>query len=73
MITESKVARNVSDLMIEFSAKLNSSVVDVREACPEDEFANYRHAVARVMDEMLLGIMNPIYDTHPALKPAGLE
>jgi hypothetical protein len=56
VITNLKVAQEVNALMLECSAKLNASVVDVKAACPEEEFANYRRAVARVMGEMLLGI-----------------
>lgn len=34
---------------------------------------NYRLAVAKVLGEMLLEVMNPLYAEHPDLKCAGLE
>ena len=73
MITNPEVARRVSALMLECSANLHASVDDVRASCPDEEFENYRRAVAGIMAEMLLTVMNPIYAAHPSLKPAGLE
>jgi hypothetical protein len=54
-------------------AKLNASIADVESSCPEEEFANYRRVVGKIMGAMLLDIMNPIYAAHPALKPSQLE
>lgn len=73
MITNPAVAQRISALMLECSAKLGASVADVRASCPDEEFVNYRRAVGRIMAEMLLTIMNPIYAIHPMLKPPGLE
>ena len=68
-----KTANTISDLMVEFAARLDKSVEDVQLASPTEEFIRYRAAVARIMGEMLLGIMNPIYDEHPDLRPKALE
>jgi hypothetical protein len=67
------VAETISKLMIEYGAKLDDSVRLVMESCSEDEFHTYRRAVGKVMGEMLLEIMNPIYREHPDLLPEGLE
>jgi hypothetical protein len=73
MIQDATVARQISDLMIEFSIRLDSSIVTVQEKCSADEFKIYRRAVGGILGEMLLGIMNPLYAEHPALKPPGME
>lgn len=73
MIGNDDVAKVVSDLMLEYSEKLNDSIILVMENCPEDEFKRYRLAAAKVLGEMLLEVMNPLYVRHPELKPAGLH
>jgi len=35
--------------------------------------AQLRLAAAKVMGEMLLEVMNPLYREHPELKPEGLD
>ena len=66
-------ANAISDLMVEFAARLDKSVLEVQLASPAEEFSRYRAAVARIMGEMLLEIMNPIYDEHPDLRPKELD
>jgi hypothetical protein len=73
MISDEEIAKNVSDLMLEFAARLNASTAVVRDRCPTEEFHKYRRAVGQVMGDMLLEIMNPIYQRHPKLKPARLR
>jgi hypothetical protein len=59
--------------MIEFGGRLNNSIITVKEACPSQEFKAYRLAVGKIMGEMLLEVMNPLYAEHPSLKPQALE
>ena len=73
MIKDPSIARQVSDLMIEFSARLDRSILTVQERCSPEEFKVYRLAVAKVLGEMLLEVMNPLYAEHPGLKPPGLD
>ena len=73
MISSPEVAEKVNALMLEIGAKLNASIADVESSCPEEEFANYRRVVGKIMGAMLLDIMNPIYAVHPELKPSQLE
>ena len=73
MINDESVAKQISDLMLEYGARLDASVALVRGRCTEDEFRAYRSAVGEVMGAMLLEIMNPLYARHPALKPDGLR
>lgn len=73
MIKDKSIARQVSDLMIEFSGRLDRSILTVQKKCPPEEFKAYRLAVAKVLGEMLLEVMNPLYAEHPDLKPTGLD
>jgi hypothetical protein len=73
MIKDMAVARQVSDLMVEISGRLNNSIVTVEEKCPSEEFEAYRRAVGAIMGEILLEVMNPLYKEHPTLKPSGLD
>jgi hypothetical protein len=59
--------------MIEFSMRIDSSILSVQENCPPEEFKTYRLAAAKVLGEMLLEVMNPLYAEHPDLKPSGLD
>jgi hypothetical protein len=73
MLSSPEVAEKVNALMLEIGAKLNASIADVENSCPEEEFVNYHRVVGKIMGAMLLDIMNPIYAAHPALKPSQLE
>lgn len=72
MIRDEAMAARVSEMMLEVGARLNESVRVVREMCSEQEFNAYRRSVGRIMGEMLLGVLNPLYEEHPMLRPAGL-
>ena len=73
MISNAAVAQQISDLMVEFGGRLNDSLLAVQEKCPTEEFQVYRRAVAKIMGEMLLEIMNPLYAEHPSIKPPELD
>lgn len=73
MIDNEDVARQVSDLMIEYAHRLNASIVLVRDRGSPEEFHVYREAVAKIMTDMLLEIMNPLYARHRNLMPPGFK
>jgi hypothetical protein len=73
MIKDFLIAQQVSDLMIEFQGRLNDSITAVQEQCSPEEFKAYRLAVAKIMAETLLEVMNPLYAQHPSIKPPELE
>ena len=73
MIQNEEVARQISDLMVEFGRRLDASVALVRDRGTPEEFQVYRRAVGKIMADMLLEIMNPLYAKHPDVKPAGLK
>ncbi len=73
MIADPKVAKQVSDLMLEFSGRLDGSVAFVIKASSSEEATVYRSAVGKILGEILLEVLNPLYARHPSLKPAGFE
>ena len=66
------VAVKVVDVMLEYSARLDSLVADLRDNCDEREFKQYRNAIGQVLGTVLLDILNPIFGEHPDLKPPQL-
>lgn len=68
-----EAAAEIVDLFLEFGLKLDASVVLVQKNSSPDEFNNYRLSVGKMMGEMLLEIMNPIFEEYPDLKPDQLE
>jgi hypothetical protein len=73
VIEDAGVAKKIGDLMQDCSARLNSSVALVRDECDAEELQNYRRAVGKVMGEILLEVLNPLYAKHPQLKPPGWD
>ncbi len=68
-----EIAAQISTLMLEHAAKLDQSIQLVMTNGTEDEVVRYRRAVGKIMGEMLLEIMNPIYSEYPDLKPPQLK
>lgn len=73
MIKDESIAKEVSELMLEFGARLDASLIAAQPQLSEDEFHWYRRAVGHVLAPMLLEIMNPLYRVHPDLKPPELK
>lgn len=73
MIQNEAIAKEVSQLMLECSAKLDATVVLIKERCSTEEFETYRKAVGKILGYMLLEVMNPLYEKHPTLKPKKLK
>lgn len=72
MISDPILAAKVSDVMVGIAGQLNESVAFVMKSSPPVESSTYQRAVGRIMGEMLLEILNPLYKQHPALKPPEL-
>jgi len=41
--------------------------------CEDEDFQIYRSAVGEIMGAILLEVLNPLYRTHPELKPKELR
>lgn len=73
MITNTNTAKRISDLMLDISGQLDESVATVKMTCPPEEFESYRRSVGRILGQVLLDVLNPLYAEHPTLKPPGFE
>jgi hypothetical protein len=73
MIDNEDTARQVSDLMVEYTRRLQASMALVRDHGAPEEFHAYREAVSKIMTEMLIEVMNPLYARHPNLMPPGFK
>ena len=73
MISNLDAAKTVSDLMIEISKRVDDSIRLVQQDCSDEEFRVYRLAAAKVLAEVYLEVMIPLYRTNPSLKPEGLK
>lgn len=71
MVRNESVASDVAQLMLECTTRLDGSVALVQEKCSHEEFNAYRLAVGKVLGEILLEVLNPLYEEHPELKPSG--
>jgi hypothetical protein len=73
MISDAIVAGQISKLMLDITRKLDESVAAVQETCSLEEFTVYRTAVGRILGDVLLEVLNPLYSRHPTLRPPGFE
>jgi hypothetical protein len=73
VINDKVLASKVSSLMLETSAKVNDSILTVKETCTSQEFDAYRAGCAKVLGYILIEILNPLYQAHPDLKPKNLK
>lgn len=73
MITDKSTAMEISELMLRHGKELNNSVEMVKSRCSEEEFAIYQKAIGKIMGYILLDVMNPLYKSHPELKPKELH
>ena len=66
---EKEVAREINTLMLDYFAKLNASVKLVQQRCNEEEFQRYRKVIGKIMGEMSVEVMMPLYREYPELEP----
>jgi DNA-binding protein H-NS len=65
-------AEEITALVLRQARELRESVQRIRDTEQREEVAQYRDAVAKILEEMLMGILTPIFDEHPDLKPPKL-
>ena len=73
MISDPTTAGQISKTMLEVSSKIDESIALVRANCQDHEFQEYRKAAGRILGEILLEVLNPLYKQHSALKPPGFD
>ena len=73
MLSDRAFSKDVVELLLDFSDKLEKTVVAVKRVAPDEEFLAYRNAVGIVLADVLTEFLNPIFRRHPDLKPKGFE
>lgn len=73
MISDRALAQEVSACVSECTARLGALVKSAQAVCPESEYPRFRIAIQKVMREMMLEVIKPIYAQHPDLKPSGFR
>ena len=73
MIHDKALATQISDMLWEISGQLDRSIAEVQEKCTPEEFRAYRHAIGKVMGELYLEALRPLYKTHPDLEPDDIK
>jgi hypothetical protein len=63
------MAKEISELMLDLFRRVDESVVMVKETCSPEEAAAYQKAAGRVAGPIVMDVLEPLYDKHPALKP----
>lgn len=60
--------------MIRFQPVSGSTYTEWQKTmCSSDEFSSYKLAAGKVLGEILLEVMNPIYEMHPDITPDELK
>jgi hypothetical protein len=73
-VVEDKVfAKEVVELSLEYSGRLDESVSRAKDICSEAEFLACRRAIGDVMGETWDQLLMPIFAAHPELKPKDLQ
>ena len=73
MISNSDVAKQISDLMLDIFRRVDESVATVKTKCPLDEALVYKKAVGRVAGPIVMEVLEPLYAKHPSLKPSNWD
>jgi hypothetical protein len=66
-------AKSVEEILRGVTADLNESIRIVQEKSEADEFIRYRQLVGKLMGEIFLDILQPLYSEFPDLLPSGLQ
>ena len=69
MISDSVVARHIADLMLDTFNRIEDSCEMVSRSSPEPEAAAYQNASDRVIQSIVLDVLEPLFERHPELKP----
>lgn len=73
MVRDKAFAKEVVELLLEYSGRLDESVGRAKNVCSEAEFLAYRKAIGDVMGETWDQLLMPIFAAHPDLKPKDLH
>jgi hypothetical protein len=63
------LAEEASLLAIRIGADLNRHLIKLQSQLDPAEFKRYRSGFGKVLGELLMEVVNPLYAEHPDLKP----
>jgi hypothetical protein len=69
MIENVELASEVSQLLQRTFDSLGESILRVNAACGEAEASLYREKIGDIFYVIVFGILEPLYEKHPELKP----
>jgi hypothetical protein len=70
MISDKDVARQIAELMLDTFNRIEDSCEHVTRACSAEEAAAYSDAADHIIQPLVLDILEPLFTSHPELKPA---
>lgn len=70
MIKEENTAAEVDHTLRNVYSILEKSIRYVNDNCSETESQRYRHAIGKIFYTLIFDLWEPLYQEHPALKPA---
>lgn len=73
MVSDKQIASEISSRVLEVNRLLNEVISLAQGGSSPDELSVLKLAVGRVLGELLVEIVNPLYRAHPELKPDGLD
>lgn len=73
MIANKDIAKEIVVVMLDAGARINASVAMVRDHGTPEDLGKYRRAAGAVMGQILLRVLNPIFEQHAELKPPQLS
>ena len=73
MIENEAAAAKVSKSLQDAFEILGQSIVTVNECCEKSEAELYRRKIGDIFYIIVFGLLEPLYKTHPQLKPSDWE
>jgi len=73
MIKNPNTAKQISELMHDVFRRLDESTQLVKSTCSAEDFAAYNKGIGRVLGEVVMNVMEPLYESNPTLKPSNWD
>lgn len=73
MIKNAEIAADVSRILQNTFTVLGESLRQVSTACSEAETSIYRKKIGDIFYIIVFGLLEPLYEEHPQLKPSDWE
>jgi hypothetical protein len=73
MVSDSDAAKRISELMLDMFRRIDESVAVAKTTCSPEDAAAYQKASGRVASSIVMDVLEPLYERHPALKPSNWD